>query len=203
MQIHEDVPYRTSGLNVDGVFTAWSRITDRTGDAFIHRDRLARLCDTIRKRPLAPADDLIKAGTYNTSADEYNRAIIEAQSIKRDKKFRYLKTKSTNDAKSEELNRRATEKDTLKDLRRELQASLDKLKELDAAVPSDEERVNFEPSEWRATLEDSPLIRQNAMASARVRRSASSKLNWIIHEVRVRLARLAAGVDLSWCTNRC
>lgn len=196
MQVHEDVPYRVF-LMKDDIYLAWTRTpgsepsckSEQTG--FIHADRLLKLYDILKRKPLISQPALVELGHRVTIRDQaFRRAYDESQRKKKGRK----NTKHNEDFNSssqsqmaDNFAKKASATDTLQEMQEELDATLARLAkdEDDTEQNSTVEHNSVQPQVRRPML--SNLAAASPLATTRIGPSASSKLNYIINEVIPRL----------------
>ncbi|KAH8828285.1 P-loop containing nucleoside triphosphate hydrolase protein [Flagelloscypha sp. PMI_526] len=183
MQQHEDIPFRTRNLNINNLFRHWSRIQSSPGEDLIHPDRILKLRNLIRKRPLIAWNDLLSLGEQTSKLDSLRRQLYE-QSISRKEKGRKSSSstrKNRNDVKEQAGSLKARSADTLREMQSDLQNALKRWEEQD---DGDAGPGTFGAAVVNQSVGyDSSQIGYNPLAKARIGRSASSKLNWILNEV--------------------
>ncbi|PFH51695.1 hypothetical protein AMATHDRAFT_142017 [Amanita thiersii Skay4041] len=187
LQTHEDVPYHVSRMN-SNVFQAWTRTPQKDPgtplmNGFVHVDRLIKMHDFVVRRPLAPEDILIEEGKRIAEDDQELRRLYE-ESLKQKNKASRRASRQHHDHLSE-LAEIATKKarapETLKEMQEELNASIARLdgETTDAHKPAEIDFCYSSPnSKYSALISDSLL------GGIRIGHSASSKINWIINEIK-------------------
>ena len=186
MQVHEDVPYRVSHMNKD-IYDAWSRTpgkepmcnSNQTG--FLHADRLLRLYDILTEKPLISQSALIELGHRVGFRDQAFRKAYEESQRKRkgqkNSKHNELSASSQSQMAGN-FAKKACDTDTLREMQRELDATLARLAG-DEDVPEQNSTVDHDSQVRRL----STLAAGSPLATMRIGTSASSKLNYIMHEV--------------------
>lgn len=186
MQTHEDTPYRICNLPLPLV-NAWNRVDLHQGnmatDAFMHPDRLIKLRDTILDRPRIPMDKLVEWGTSVDLEDRRYRQLLQHQSTKKNKRDRdHNKSGSITD-----YVRKATAPETIKEMQHELLVA-QKLRNSLAEEANGRVAVDAQPLPSMTVTNDddsrAALLASSLLAGVQVGRSASSKLNYILDEVR-------------------
>lgn len=187
LQSHEDVPYHISCLD-QSVFEAWTRTPDidpstPSMNGFMHVDRITKLRDFVVRRPLAQVDVLVEGGQHVADEDrELRRLYAESQkSLKKSKGSGKRAAQIQNERPSELADnaaKKARAPDTLREMQKELNASISRLDgEIEGdGVPTSE--TALPSSEYSEILLSSPF------ANVRIGHSVSSKINWIINEVK-------------------
>lgn len=187
MQRHEDVPYRVFDMN-ERIYQQWSRTSgvepgsapNQTG--FLHADRLLRLHEMVVRKPLAKEEKIIQWGEYITERDLAFRKSYE-ESQRRKNKGR-KRTRGANDDTSPESRmadnfaKKASAADTLREIQRVLEITLKREMEEDNEGPSSNVPLDEQTSRPSALLASSPV------KGVHIGSSASSKLNYILNEVR-------------------
>lgn len=200
--MHEDVPYRVYKMS-HKIFDAWTRTpgahpaNDPTLVGFLHADRLLKLHDLIISRPLMSEDLVVEQGAEVAKTDmELRKAFEEAYKRNKNKHNRkYTHSNTKPDATEvhagfmvENAAKKAAAPGTLKEMRKELDQSLARLEKDEEdedsipAVPA----PNDGPDTSTGNV-PSVLVRSSVLADVFVGSSASSKLNYIIQEVRLAL----------------
>jgi SNF2 family DNA or RNA helicase len=168
MQPHVDVPFKISGLD-SAVFEAWTRTGLRDSSRsidIIHPDRLMNLLSLVRKKPLISRDELIEEGNI---LDRNEKRAIASKSI------------SSRKAKRD-ANR-------TKKMAKEVQGTIEVLKKR-------VERMNESNDDELEDCQNGDRVNQVASTTAHVTRSSplsgvkvgpslSTKLNYILSEVRL------------------
>ena len=204
IQAHEDVPYRVFEMK-DNIYLAWTRTpgsepsckSEQTG--FIHADRLLKLYDILKKKPLISQPALVELGDRIAIRDQaFRRAYEESQRKRKGRK----NTKHNDDFNSssqsqmaDNFAKKASATDTLREMQEELDAALTRLAkdEDDTEQNSTVEHILMQPQVNRPIL--SNLAAASPLATTRIGPSASSKLNYIINEVVHRLIPLPITVS--------
>lgn len=196
IQQHEDIPFRTTNINIDNLFSTWSRIDPSPSSThdLMHPDRLLKLRGFIRKRPLASWDEIIFRGAKFSQLDHLHRQYYEQSLSSKNKPGNKKKIKSLNDAKEEAGNQSAKSPEKMKEVKVALQAAL---KGLDELNKDDSSAGNLPLAFAQSEEHDSSLIWRNPLANARVGRSESSKMNYIINEVRDRSLSICSIVQIT------
>jgi SNF2 family DNA or RNA helicase len=155
-------------------------------NGFMHVDRIIRLQDYVIRRPLVPENVLVEEGRRISEEDrEMRRLFIEAQ---KNKGKGHKKALYVQDEHASELADNATKKaraaDTLKEMRKELNASIARVDgeptARDNALPSSATSRHSESSSEYSEK----ILSFSPFANIRVGHSVSSKINWIINEVK-------------------
>jgi SNF2 family DNA or RNA helicase len=174
------------------VFEAWTRTpqndpTAPTMNGFMHVDRIIRLQDYVIRRPLVTENILVEEGRRISEEDrELRRLFIEGQ---KRKGKRNKKALSIQDDHASGLADNATKKarapDTLKEIQKELSASITRIDgeptTHDKAFPSSATSRESDPE---PSSGHSEILSASPFANIRVGHSVSSKINWIINEVK-------------------
>lgn len=188
MQAHEDVPYRVSRMKEE-IYQAWTRtpgkepsctsIPDQTG--FIHADRLLKLYDILRKKPLISQPALIELGhrvgvhdlAFRTAYEESQRKKKGRKNTKHNEEL----NSSSQSLMADNFAKKASATDTLREMQRELDATL-------ARLANDEDNPDQNSAVVQPQVTSlSKLAAASPLATTRIGPSASSKLNFIIEEV--------------------
>jgi SNF2 family DNA or RNA helicase len=184
------VPYHISRLNPQ-IFNAWTRAPDKDPgtpmmNGFMHVDRVIKLRNYVLGRPLAKVDVIVKDGQRIAEEDRKLREIhMKSQkgpkknkgSVKRAVQIQgeHLSELADNSAK------KAKAPDTLKEMQKELTASISQLE-------GDDERDSRNSSTQTVSQQPScgysEILSSSPFANVRIGHSASSKINWIINEVK-------------------
>lgn len=179
LQSHEDVPYRVHSLGRP-IFEAWTRTThslDSDGDlscGYIHPDRLRGLRNLVLSKPLVSQDDLIEAGVYTAEQDAKQKVAYQ-ESLKRKKPSKSLRNHDDSASrKATQAAKKAADPNTIKEVQKELAAQVDTDVELTSPGRSHVHRP-------------SALVSKSHIAHTRLGSSASTKLNFIINEVKFNL----------------
>jgi hypothetical protein len=187
MQAHEDVPYRVSHMNED-IYDAWSRTSgkepscnsNQTG--FMHADRLLGLYDILTERPLISQATLIELGHRVGIRDQaFRKAYQESQRKRKGRKNTKHNEELSTSSQSQMADnfaKKASETDTLREMQRELDATLARLAR-DEDDPEQHSTVDHGSQVKRL----SNLAAASPLATTRIGSSASSKLNYLISEV--------------------
>jgi hypothetical protein len=199
MQAHEDVPYRVYQMK-DDIYHAWTRTagsepsckSEQTG--FLHADRLLKLYDILKNKPLISQPALIELGHRVSIRDQAFRKAYE-ESLRKRKGRRNTKhneefNSSSQSQMADNFAKKASATDTLKEMQKELDATLARLAkdEDETEQNSTVEHNSMQPQVKRPML--SNLAAASPLATTRIGPSASSKLNYIINEVIRRLISL-------------
>jgi len=172
-----------------GVFEAWTRTpgleplasTRQTG--LVHADRLLKLYDMVVKQPLIKLDAMVDWGQTVAARDKVLRQAYEDALRKKGKGRK--KTKRADDSTSssrmaENFAKKASAADTLREMQKDLEATLAKLQNEEE---EDGTSANH-PKVGSPTKHLSNLVASSPLAKVRIASSASTKLNYIISEVR-------------------
>ena len=194
MQAHEDVPYRVSCMEED-IYDAWSRTPgaepscnpNQTG--FLHADRLLMLSKILTERPLISQPALIELGHQVGVRDQAFRKVYEEAQRKR-KRRKHSKHNgelgaSSQNQMADNFAKKASATDTLREMQQELDATLARLNRDE----DDQQKstIDQSPSTQPQVKRFSHLAATSPLARIRIGSSASSKLNYIISEVRKHL----------------
>ncbi|KAJ3971109.1 P-loop containing nucleoside triphosphate hydrolase protein [Lentinula raphanica] len=182
-QMHEDIPYLVSDVP-STILKEWSPLPNQ----FIHSDRLLRLREQVIRYPLTSGDALCSLGQEVSRVNLQHRLIITEMEQKKGKSKGNEKTKQASSIISAGTNnlkarsgKVATSNDRIREMQNELRDSLARL----AALEGHEEspvsglKIRIPPRPDPNCV----LLRQSPIALARVRGTASSKLNYILEEV--------------------
>lgn len=195
MQAHEDVPYRVSHMKED-IYNAWSRtpgnepLCNPNQNGFMHADRLLRLYEILEDKPLISQPALIELGLRVGTRDQAFRKVYEESQRKqkgqKSSKHNEEFSDSSQNRMADNFARKASATDTLKEMQRELDATLARL----ARDEDDHEQIStvdrsftIQPQVKRI----SSLAAASPLVMTRIGSSGSSKLNYIISEVIQRL----------------
>ncbi|KIL67165.1 hypothetical protein M378DRAFT_191789 [Amanita muscaria Koide BX008] len=182
-QSNEDVPYHVSRMN-HRVFEVWTRTCQKDPatpmmNGVMHVNRILRLHDFVVQRPLAIEEVIVEEGRRISEEDlKLRRRFIEAQ----EKKGRgNKKSLPLQDEHVSELAGNATKKarapDTLKEMQTELSVSIARLEDGENVLPA-AATPRHSGSSYSEVPSSSPH------AQIRIGHSASSKINWIINEIK-------------------
>jgi hypothetical protein len=208
IQTHEDIPYRVYQMP-PRILNAWSRspglehTVDSVIPSLVHADRLLKLLSLVIARPLISEDLLVQKGTEVARMDlELRKAFEESYQKNKNKPSRKYsqgssKAGAATSSEAAEVHagfmvetaaKKAAAPDTLKEMRKELDQSLARLERDEDDDSSVEGGTVTGSSETRVTnaLDSVPsvLVQSSVLANVVVGSSASSKLNYIINEVR-------------------
>lgn len=219
--MHEDIPYRIYNMP-EKIFNAWTRTPGSphiTGNAtlvgFLHADRLLKLYNLIVTRPLMKGDAIVEQGLEVAKTDmELRKAFEEAYKRKNkhnNRKYTSVNPTAGGTAKSdatevhaefmvENAVKKALASDTLKEMRKELGESLAKLERDEeeeggssAHADTNDTITGTSPGSGTTSAPvPSVLVRSSPLAKVIVGSSASSKLNYIIDEVRLNVTLLSS-----------
>ncbi|KAK2466641.1 hypothetical protein APHAL10511_000899 [Amanita phalloides] len=186
LQSHEDLPYHVSCMNPK-VFEAWTRSPEKDPDTpmmngLMHVDRVIKLQDYVTCRPLARIDTVVEEGQRIAEEDhELRRLFMESQKKKISKRTNKRPAQIQDEHPSELADssaKKARATDTLKEMQKELDVSLARLEqESELSNRSTPGPTSHQPASI-SCLSSSPF------ANVRIGHSASSKINWIINEVK-------------------
>ena len=154
-------------------------------NGFMHVDRVIKLHDYVLGRPLAQVDVIVKEGQRIAEEDRALRE-IHTKSQKNPKKGKGSVKRATQ-IQGEHLSeladnaaKKARAPDTLKEMQKELNASISRLE-------GDNERDTKSSSALTISQPSSgysEILSSSPFANVRIGHSASSKINWIINEVK-------------------
>ena len=182
MQAHEDVPYRVCQMKED-IYHAWTRTPGKEPSSkpeqsgFLHADRLLKLYDIVKKKPLIPQPALIELGHRVTIRDQAFRRAYEESQRKR-KARKNTKHNEESSQMASDFAKKASAAETLREMQQELDATLARL----AKDEDENSTVNHNPIQPDVN-HLSRLAALSPLATTRIGPSASSKLNFIINEV--------------------
>lgn len=155
-------------------------------NGFMHVDRIIKLHDYVLGRPLAQVGAIVEEGRRIAEEDRGLRE-IHMNSQKGPKKSKGSIKRATQiqgellSELADNAAKKARAPDTLKEMQKELNASISRLE-------SDNERDSKSSS--AATVSQQPssgyseILSSSPFANVRIGHSASSKINWIINEVK-------------------
>lgn len=186
--MHEDVPYQVSNVPLP-ILNVWSRLAaNNPGKHFIHPDRLILLRQQVLRHPLSDEAKLCSVGSEIVEADLLSRRLHEELERKKDSPKKKLRVRSathksatgistgTNDLKITSAARNVSAADKIKEMQQELRAALARLDDFDnEGTPASPTKIRIQPS---------LLLHKSPVAQIRVHNTVSSKLNYIIEEVR-------------------
>ncbi|KIM48685.1 hypothetical protein M413DRAFT_437870 [Hebeloma cylindrosporum] len=187
IQTHEEIPFRVLDLD-QRVFDAWTRTPgseplaspDQTG--FVHADRLLKLYDMVIQKPLIKIDDMVSWGQTVAARDKIFRQAYEESLRKKGKgrrKAKHADDLTSSSQMADNFAKKASAADTLKEMQKELDATLARLQNDD-----DDDGTSANNSEVGSpTKRPSNLVASSPLAKVRIASSASTKLNYIINEV--------------------
>lgn len=188
------MPYHISRLNPQ-IFDAWTRTPDKDPgtpmmNGFLHVDRILKLHDYVVGRPLAQADVIVKEGQRIAEEDrELRRIHTESQKRSKKNKGSSKRVIQIQDEHPSELADNAAKKagalDTLREMQKELNLSFSRLE----GDNERDSRISSTPSTSRqpglpSTSGYSEILSSSPFANVRIGHSVSSKINWIINEVK-------------------
>jgi hypothetical protein len=190
IQTHEDVPYRVFDLD-QRVFDAWTRTpglepsasTRQTG--LVHADRLLKLYDMVVKKPLIKVDAMVEWGQTVAARDIVLRQTYEDSLRKKGKGRRKAKhdDSTSSSQMADNFAKKASSADTLREMQKDLDATLGRLQ-----ADDDDDGMSANRSiVGSPTKRLSNLVASSPLAKVRIASSASTKLNYIINEVRFNL----------------
>jgi hypothetical protein len=192
IQTHEEIPFRVLDLE-QRVFDAWTRTPgsellaspDQTG--LVHADRLLKLYDMVVQKPLIKIDDMVNLGQTVAARDNVFRQAYEASQRKKGKgrrKAKHADDPTSSSQMADSFAKKASAADTLREMQKELDATLARLQNDD----DDDDGTSANNSKVGSpTKRPSNLVASSPLAKVRIASSASTKLNYIINEVRFNL----------------
>jgi hypothetical protein len=192
IQTHEEIPFRVLDLE-QRVFDAWTRTPgseplaspDQTG--LVHADRLLKLYDMVVQKPLIKIDDMVNMGQTVAARDKVFRQAYEASQRKKGKgrrKAKHADDPTSSSQMADSFAKKASAADTLREMQKELDATLARLQNDD----DDDDGTSANNSKVGSpTKRPSNLVASSPLAKVRIASSASTKLNYIINEVRFNL----------------
>jgi SNF2 family DNA or RNA helicase len=190
MQSHEDVPFRVYDLE-EHVFNAWARtanLENRSSDritGFMHRDRLVKLRDQVLSRPLISVDALVLCGHAVAQEElEYRQLNMKRLNSRKKKSRPDQKGHSkeiTTQSKAARWAKSGAGAEKIKEVRKELVAALKRLE----GVPDGGDIMSSPSRNPRIERPNSTLLSSSLLAHVRVGSSCSTKLNYILNEVRL------------------
>jgi len=191
IQTHEEIPFRVLDLD-QRVFDAWTRTPgseplagpDQTG--LVHADRLLKLYDMVVQKPLIKIDDMVNLGQTVAARDKVFRQAYEASQRKKGKgrrKAKHADDPTSSSQMADSFAKKASAADTLREMQKELDATLARLQNDD-----DDDGTSANNSKVGSpTKRPSNLVASSPLAKVRIASSTSTKLNYIIDEVRFNL----------------
>ena len=190
IQTHEDIPFRVLDLD-QRVFDAWTRTPEseplcpshQTG--LVHADRLLKLYDMVIQKPLIKIDDIVNWGQTVAARDKVFRQAYEASQRKKGKgrkKAKHADDPTSSSQMADNFAKKASAADTLREMQKELDATPARLQSDDV----DDDGTSANNSKVGSpTKRPSNLVASSPLAKVRIASSASTKLNYIINEVRL------------------
>ncbi|KAF9076323.1 P-loop containing nucleoside triphosphate hydrolase protein [Rhodocollybia butyracea] len=178
IQFHVYIPYQVSKIPLS-IRTAWSRLSQSQPEGLIHSDRLIKLREKVTSSPLITEEKLCSLGTEISEADLLDRRLGEELEEKTSRR----KGKSARQHAAAGISMGTTDKSPSSARRNESAVRIAEMQqELHARreAMANEEKAS---TTIRIPESSSVLLRQSPLAEARVVKTASSKLNFIIEEV--------------------
>ncbi|KAF9261183.1 hypothetical protein L218DRAFT_980972, partial [Marasmius fiardii PR-910] len=188
MQSHEDIPYHVRNMQ-DSIFESWSRFSEEglNEPRLVHPDRLVQLRDWAIQHPITSEDILVDLGHQNAAVDTKRRELFHlsegATSKRARNKVRHQPeagvrlARNDNDQKAADSAKTMADGEHLKEMQRELQASLVRL------AMMEEDGDISELARANAQLNSLPSRANSVVSKIRVGNSCSSKLNYILQDV--------------------
>lgn len=184
MQCHEDIPYRVFDMN-QRIYQQWSRtVGSEPGSAtnqrgFLHADRLLKLRNIVINEPLTNEAKLVEWGKFVTKNDLHFHQLYEESQRRKNKG--QVERRHTNGLAL--LENWMPDSFARKPGARGIQKALELVSQKEMEDENDE-------TPWILSIDKqlhypSPLLASSPVRDVRVGPSASSKLNYIINEVRV------------------
>ncbi|EAU88937.1 hypothetical protein CC1G_10583 [Coprinopsis cinerea okayama7 len=199
VQRHEDVVYRVHSMPL-AVYDAWRRTpgsqdpADPTFVGFLHADRLIGLYDWLVRRPLSSEQDLVTRGQHVSVRDAaLRKAFMESQQKKSGKGKKrdsstLLEQPPVHSQTADNALRKASAKETLKEMQTELDASMALIEGAAEEDADHSDGLALSPAKAEAPGEGgsrlSRLAEKSCLYPVKIGASTSSKLNYIINEVR-------------------
>jgi SNF2 family DNA or RNA helicase len=187
MQDHEDVPYRIYGVG-QPIFDAWSRTPQLEWTEsphpvrFMHADRLLRIRTEVTTRPLISQETIIEKGISVAEKDRIHRQIykdVQNDRCKSRRRSSTLNAEHNNSSlKADTAAKKAKDRDTLKEMQKELDVAMTQMDKEEGELSSPSKSA-ISPS-----FSSGGLLARSLLGNSRLGSSASSKLNFIIREVR-------------------
>lgn len=153
---------------------------------FMHPDRLLKLRDLVVSRPLISIDRIVEHGLEVVEVDRKLRYLYDEAEKRNSRKQDRRRGKTHHDdnhaiLKVTSAAKKASAPEMLNEMRKELNASMSRLKaiENDEPIPSSSEAQNAQLAPAMPAL-----VSASPLAHVRIESSASTKLNYIIKEVR-------------------
>ncbi|KAF8635489.1 hypothetical protein AX17_003879 [Amanita inopinata Kibby_2008] len=192
LQSHEDVPYHVSHMNPQ-VYNAWTRTPQKDPEmpmmnGFIHVDRLIKLHEFVMTHQhLVGEDILIGQGRHVASDDEELQMLFEEEKRKKTKSSKWARHHLPDEHSSKLVDsavKKAHAADTLKEMQKELHASIAHPENETASTGRNGVTTSSISHPPTATSDFSEALAASPLAKIYIGHSASSKINWIINEVK-------------------
>ncbi|KAF8832365.1 hypothetical protein HHX47_DHR1001658 [Lentinula edodes] len=185
IQMHDYMPYFV--INIPSpILKEWSGLPDH----LIPADRLLQLQQRVHRWPLSDEVQLCSFGREIGEIDVRHRLILEELTQKKEKRKEKEKKPAfpvvSSDFKTRTAKKKASSNDRdhrIREMRKDLQASLarlDALEENGSPAGSSSLKIKIPASMNRNSI----LLHQSPVAHAHVQSTASSKLNYILEEVK-------------------
>jgi hypothetical protein len=186
MQTHEDVPYRVYNLE-EHIFDAWTRTNGletmgfKSSTGFIHPDRLIKMRSQVLTRPLITPDAMVQCGYAIARQDHEDRRpyqMLPKSPKKKSKSDQKAHSKETaSHSKAVQWAKSGAGAEKIQEVRKELAAALRKLED----VPDHQSAIL---PVIKTVHPNSRLLSSSLLSRVRIGSSCSTKLNYILNEVR-------------------
>lgn len=189
MQKHEDTPYRVFNMPKP-LLQSWNRseLYLNEAETVLHPDRLIKLRDAVTGRPRIAMERLVEWGISVDTEDRKYRQLLQLKEMSLKKTKRGKEKDLTSQGSAMESFRKATAPETIREMQSELLKAQKMREDLtedddghimtDVHQPVPMSTVNEDDSRI-ALLASSPIV------DVKIGQSASSKLNFILNEVRL------------------
>ena len=188
IQSHVDIPYQVFHMSPH-VLNAWTRI--RVCDAssrpssligLMHPDRLLKIRHLVVNRPLILEERVVEWGAMVTDQDETQRRLVEEEEFKKlKKKQKHEMRDFNNQLKAAEWAKQGARAEVIQEIRMELAKVLKKMEDFpQRPEPVERDRRHALPP--------------SVLSSARIGTSYSTKLNYILNEVRITITFILAEI---------
>ena len=188
IQSHVDVPYQVFRMSPH-VLKAWTRIhvcddASRLSSlvGLMHPDRLLKLRHLVVNRPLILEERVIEWGDMVVDQDETQRRLVEEEEYKKFKKKQKHEMRDLNNQlKAAEWAKQGARAEMIQEIRMELAKVLKKMEDFpQRPEPVERDRRHALPP--------------SVLSSVRIGTSYSTKLNYILNEVRIAITFIPAQI---------